>query len=101
MNHHINQCFYVLSGNKIVAFAEEDDEELVDVEEGDTAVKDEGIPEADEDTGPKPSPDAETTILFVNPVPVPGSPLGMSIPLMVYTYVELVFLIIFLVRSIL
>lgn len=67
---------YSVSGNKLVAFAEDDDEELVDVEGDDTAVKDEGIPEADEDTGPKPSPDAETTILFVNPMPVPGSPLG-------------------------
>lgn len=60
-----------------MAYAQDDDEELVDVEEADTAVKDEGVTEGDEDTGPKASPDAETTILFVNPVTQPGSPLDL------------------------
>ncbi len=66
----------MFTGNKFVAYAQDDDEELVDVEEADTAVKDEGVTEGDDDTGPKASPDAETTILFINPVTQPGSPLG-------------------------
>lgn len=66
----------VNGGNKPVAFAQDDDEELVDVEEADTAVKDEGAGEGD-DTGPKPSPDAETIILFTNPIATPGNTLEL------------------------
>lgn len=69
--------FTVNGGNKFVAFAQDDDEELVDVEEADTAVKDEGPTEGEDETGLKASPDADTTILFVNPVTVPGAPLDL------------------------
>jgi len=63
-------------GNSLVAYAQDDDEELVDVEGEDTAVTDEGTEET-EDTGPKASPDADTTIMFVKPVVTPGSNLDL------------------------
>lgn len=63
-------------GHNLVAYAQDDDEELVDVEEADAIVKDEAATEGEEDTGLKASPDAETRILFVNPVLVPGNTLG-------------------------
>lgn len=75
-NQNVLPSAVPFSGNKFVAFAQDDDEELVDVEEADTAVKDEGTAEGDDETGTKASPDADTTILFVNPVIVPGAPLG-------------------------
>lgn len=68
--------FLTFVGHNLVAYAQDDDEELVDVEEADAIVKDEAATEGEEDTGLKASPDAETRILFVNPVLVPGNTLG-------------------------
>jgi len=74
------EFFFTSPGPRPFAYAQEEDadEGLVDVDGDDTSVTDDGTDGAEETdlTGPKASPHADTTILFIKPEATAGTTLG-------------------------
>lgn len=84
-----NNVVMYVSGSRLVAWAEDDDadDEIVDVEgEADeSAIIEEGG--EDDETQPRASPDADTTILFTRPV-VSGAPGNLGWCIMISNFLK-------------